>query len=237
MRVAGWCKLPLKSFANGLKQHSQGYKDLWSSLTSVARSTGFPLPERSSSIAWAKAGENFERVSLSGRLKFTDQTNGPVFDLTLNPLKIDSSYRLARRFGHDRFCVIGIPSIGPEGLPSSLKPNNAAALVVREAIIKWLVQRAHLFLGRTWRAFFVKPEGRKTKKGIKSSPNDIRFRIYFFAEDGAGFRCEPVKGEVDPRMPNHAPMSVKELVEWFMASKNNADQPALKFFSRLALGG
>ena len=201
------------------------------------RANGTPLLERSSLVAWQKADEKFERVSLSGKLKFSDATSGPVFDLALSPLKMESSYRLARKFGHDRFFVVGIPSIEPNDLPPCLKPNKPTAIAIRDAIIKWLVECPHSFLGRTWRAFYVKPEsGKKSQKGVKNKADDIRFRVYLFAEDGTGFVREAIRGELDPRACSHLPMRVKNMVEWFMPSRNNQSQLALKFFSRLALG-
>lgn len=237
IRVSTCCKLPLTAFSECLKQNQENLDDLWSSLISVARSTGLQAPERSSAVAWAKAGGSFEGVSLSGRLRFADRADGPLFDLTLNPLRTESSYRLARKYGHDRFCVIGIPSIGLEGLPSRLKPDNTTSAAVREMIINWLVKSRHYFLGRTWRAFFVKPDsGKKTQKSVKNSPSDVRFRVFLFAEDGIGFRNQSVKGEIDPRTHNHVFVSVKEAIEWFMSSRNNPNQSCLKFFSRIALG-
>lgn len=171
---------------------------------------------------------------MAGKFKVLDQSPGPVFELTLSPLKMEPSYRLARKFGHDRFCVIGLPGLGSDSLPAYLKHDHIAA---RETIIKWLVEIEHHFLGRVWRVFFVKPEStRKKQKSVKVIPNDSRFRVHFFAVDGFGFKRDILVGETDPRRSNHAPVTIKELLEWFMSSEVNQKQPCLKFFSRIGLG-
>lgn len=208
------------------------YDSLWSCLSSVAKTNGAQVPERSSLTAWDRAGLKFEGVALSGKLKFLDQQKGPCFEFHLNPLKLEPSYRLSRKFGSDRFCVLGMPALGPEGLPSYLRRYHDSA---RDAIVDWLVGTGHKFLGRMWRAFFTKPDGSK-KKGVRNSMKDSRYRIYLFAEDGVGFRDEARPGEADPRLVDGCRKTVRDMIEWFMPFKANLHQPSLKFFARLALG-
>lgn len=190
------------------------------------------MPERSSLAAWDRAGSKFEGVALTGKLMLLDQQKGPCFEFRLSPLKLESSYRLSRHFGSDRFYVLGMPGLDPQGLPSYLKKYHTP---VREAITKWLVEEDHNFLGRTWRAFYTKPDDSK-KKGMRDSMRDSRYRIYLFAEDGAGFRDRERHGEVDPRLLDRPRKPVKDMIEWFMPFKANLYQPSLKFFARLALG-
>lgn len=167
-------------------------------------------------------------------MTFSEQLTGPLFDFKLNPLKLESSYRLSRKFGSDRFCVLSLPGLGSEDMPAYLRSDHAA---VRERIINWLVSSEHCFLGRRWRAFFTKTI--TTKKRMKLSRNllnDARYRIYFFAEDGAGFTPNGHTGEKDPRRPSHQRMTVEQLIQWFMPLKLNQHQPSLKLFARLTLG-
>ena len=232
IRVASSCKLDISNFLISFKSIFESYNSLWSSLSSIAKAHGVQVPERSSLAAWDRAGSNFEGVALTGKLTLSDQQKGPYFEFHLNPLRMEPSYRLSRQFGNDRFCVLGIPGLGPEGLPSHLKQYHTS---VREIITNWLVDTDHKFLGRTWRAFYTKPDVSK-KKGMRNSTKDSRYRVYFFAEDGAGFRDRDRRGEADTRVLDRPRKSVKDMIEWFMPFKTNLNQPSLKFFARLALG-
>ena len=235
LRVSEACDVPLECFSDCLQQSYAKYDQFWVTLRStVSKMKGNPLPEKSSQVAWSRAAEGFKGVGLGGRLQFLQRPNGPVFGFSLHPLKIEASYRLARKFGHDRFCVIQIPGLGSDSLPPYLKPDQVAA---REVIIKWLVETKHNFLGRTWRAYYVKSEGtRKSQRRTKKVTSDAKYRIHLFAEDGVNFRQESFQGEIDPRGLIHTRVSIKGLVDWFMLSESNLDQPALKFFNRLGLG-
>ncbi len=218
-----------------LGQTYESYDAMWSALRLVIKDAGAQLPEESSRAAWTLAEEAFEEVAISGRLSFREQLSGPLFEFRLNPLKLESSYRLSRKFGSDRFCVITIPGLGPDGLPAHLASDHAAA---RDCIIRWLVGTEHHFLGRKWRVFFTKPES--TKKRLRSSRTAFNYakdRIYFFAEDGVGFRHHVAhSGEQDPRRTSHLRMTVEHLIQWFMPLDLNQDQYWLKLFARLALG-
>ena len=206
------------------------YDKLWTCLTSIAKLHGAQVPERSNLLAWKEAGSGSEGVALTGKLQFLDQRRGPCFEFLLNPLRLEHSDRLSRQFGSDRFCVVGLPPLGRGGLPSYLKPHQKST---REAIANWLVDADHEFLGRTWRAFWTKPEDSK-KKGTRKSAKG--YRIYLFAEDGVGFRARDKSGEMDPYDLDHVRISVTDLMEWFMPFQPNWNQPSLKFFTRLSLG-
>lgn len=234
-RVSIHCKLPMGDFFSCLGRSINDYEDLWSSLGVIVKTRGQTLPERSGLIAWAKAGEGFEGVALSGELKFAEQRGSPTFEFRLRPLKLERSYRFSRKYGSDRFCVISIPGLDAESLPSYLKQESNMA---RETIIKWLNDANHRFLGRSWRAFFVKPESstKKTKRRNQASFNEFKYRIFLFAEDGNDFRNENQFGELDSRKPNHPPKTVKSLVDWFMPASENRDELSLKLFTRLSLG-
>ena len=191
------------------------------------------LPERSSLRAWGKAEGDFRNVSLSGELRFVDQAGGPLFEFGLRPLKTDASYRLARKFGGDRIFILSLPGLDTEDLPKYLRPCSA---MVRETIIRWVVDYDHYFAGRRWRAFYAKPEvNKKSGRGMPKKPNEPKYRIFMFAEDGNDFRRAEVKGEVDPRNPAHTPISISGMINWFMPAAKNRDKQCLKFFARLAL--
>jgi len=68
------------------------------------------FPEMSSDDAWAAALSSFHSrgrsVDLSAVLDFNMAPSGPLFILSMLPLKLDDSHRLSRRFGSDRFLEI-----------------------------------------------------------------------------------------------------------------------------------
>lgn len=209
------------------------YNSLWASLSTLASKLKITLPERSSIRAWSKAQGDFRGVSLSGELDFVEQAGGAIFDFSLRPFKADASYRLARKFGGDRIFTLSIPGLDADDLPKYLRSSSP---IVRKAIIDWIVDSDHYFLGRKWRAFFVRPEPHK-KSGRRASINKSqpRFRIFMFAEDSDDFLQKQTEGEIDPRNSRHTRTSVKDMINWFMPAVHNSDQRVLKFFSRLAL--
>lgn len=191
------------------------------------------MPERSSTAAWKRADTSYDCVGLSGGLKFSERPGEPLLNFNLKPIKLESSYRLSRKFGGDRFCIISIPGTEPNDIPKFLRSSYD---VVRPALIKWLVDVDHYFLGRKWRAFYVKPES--TKKAAvrgQKKPVKVGYRVFFFAEDGKDFFKDGSTGEPDPRSHNHRPMTVSRMIDWFMPAKENQDQFCMKFFARLAL--
>ena len=239
-RVAQLSKVDISNFAIHLKIREDDYSSLWSSLCKIVKACGRSPPERSSSIAWVKAERNFQGVSLGAELGFRELPHDPIFDLKLLPMKTERSYRLSRRYGSDRFLVLTIPGLGPESLPRHLKDHAASFC---EAFVNWMVKSKHNLLGRTWKAFFVKPESKKKKRQSGRSSTNIKFRVYLFSEDGPGFwQTDPptrLLGEVDDRRSwilDRQRHTVQQMVEWFMPFKSNEQQPSLKFFDRLSLG-
>ncbi|KAL8840797.1 MAG: hypothetical protein Q9176_003644 [Flavoplaca citrina] len=232
-RVSIQTGIPLGAFEYAYAQGLDDYETLWSKIAATAKQHGSPLPERSSMMAWKQCEQGFENVALTGSLKMLEQPGGGIFEFKLNPLKVERTYRLARKFGHDRFFVLSVPSIEPQHLPPYVRSDPNA----QQSIIDWLVHSEHSFLGRKWRAFYVKPESNR-KAGPYSSItlNNGKFRVYLFAENGCDFAASTISGEKDPRNMSHMPMGRKELIEWLMSLKINSDKPALKFFSRIGLG-
>ena len=232
-RISTQTRIPLEAFEYAYAQAFDDYETLWSKLAVTAKQRGSPLPERSSSVAWKHSEQKFKGVALTGSLKFLERPSEGVFEFKLNPLRTEPTYRLARKFGQDRFFVLSIPSLELKDLPPYIRSDPNA----RRSIVDWLVQSEHSFLGRTWRAFYVKPESNR-KAGLSSSItlNESGFRIYLFAEFCYDFLVGAKSGEKDPRTLDHGPMELKKMVDWFMPAKVNRNQPALKLFARFAIG-
>ena len=203
-------------------------------MVSVVREYGKSMPERSSLAAWEQAQQSFGEASLGGRLQFTDDdARGSLLRFTLSPLKIEKSYRLSRQFGIDRFLSVNLPGLSGGDLPKELRSKDDSA-TPRQCLLKWIVDTEHHFLGRKWRAFYVKQDKGPKAQGPTRRSKDDRFKMYMFAEDGPGFRRGPAIGEVDPRQPREY-MTVQDMLHWFMPAEPNKGQSALKLFARLQL--
>ncbi|MCJ1401803.1 hypothetical protein MMC11_005020 [Xylographa trunciseda] len=233
-RVALYYDVPISTLPTCSSNAADGYDDFWSAITSM--NTGVVvMPEKSNLEAWSRAEKDPEDVVFAGDLKFSNDIRAPMFQLQLKPLKTDRSYRLARKFGGDRFFILGIPGLTERELPSYLRSGAGS---VRSAIISWLLETEHHFLDRTWRAFFVKPQQTSTKvrKAKISSFNSIRHRIYLFAVDGRGFkRRSRLTRSSSATEGGHVAMTVQELLEWIIPFEQNADQSCLKLFARISL--
>ena len=94
------------------------YNILWRFLKGVKALERKPFPERCSETIWDLASESsnfaqgFRGIVFSGSLRFDNEasTNSkPTFRFRLEPMKLDLSHRLGRRYGHDRFFESRVP--------------------------------------------------------------------------------------------------------------------------------
>ncbi|KAL7626367.1 hypothetical protein AAE478_003139 [Parahypoxylon ruwenzoriense] len=216
-------------------------KTLWTKLQALPSFQGKSFPEKSRPEAWAAAlNDNFctadEVVVLTASLTANTSKTGPPFNLRLNPLRLDLPHRLSRRFGSDRFLEVVVPSMGSQ----ALKNFGEHAI---ESIQRWLINDAHVLLGRVWTSFFIKPSLPKKVSNENTLVPQTKIihqeRIYMFAEDGYDFHrleakecCSP-KGEV---VDKHTKMGRGSLIDWLLQIPNNQEQSVLKLFSRIALG-
>lgn len=210
------------------------YGQLWTNLNAYAQTHGKALPERSSIQAW-NAAEG-PGIVLTGELSFREKSGGAVFDYHLKPLKLEKSHRLARKYGGDRFLILDIPGLAPKDLPSYLKKDAA---IVRSKVLDWLVHIQHSLLGRKWKSFFVKLKPTiKSRRGDRQESQNIKHRIYLFAEDGEGFmaREAAVKLFSNGSKLAHRVVTVNDLLDWVLPPTENKGQTILKLFARLALG-
>ncbi|MCJ1313593.1 hypothetical protein MMC25_007272 [Agyrium rufum] len=222
------CNLDPASVPKNLQNPIAKYEELWTMLRPLAGSS--VLPERSNPKAWDKAEGSWDGVALTGELTFLPAENGPLLGFQLKPLKLETSFRLSRKFGGDRFLVLGLPGLSAGDMPKHLQPHAES---VRIAVVNWLVNTEHHILDRRWRAFFVKPQPTTKKtKSSKVARDAARFRVYLFAVNGYDF----VGLQAKLKSNRHMAMTVREMLDWFMPPSENRKQPALKFFARLALG-
>ena len=201
------------------------------------------LPEPCREDAWAAGLTTFQTrglgVTLTAEVEFAPEKPrlGPLFLLSLNPLKVERSHRLSRRFGADRFLEIVFPSPSGKEAPAIVKKQDEGV----DKIIKWLANSEHSFLGRKWAPFSIKPTAKmKTVKrqGLPDMQVKIhKERVWFFAEDGGSFTRQhrvPPRDEAT-NIARRTRFSLRRMLNWAIAAEKNEEQPALKLFSRIAL--
>ncbi|CRJ85901.1 hypothetical protein BN1723_000038 [Verticillium longisporum] len=209
---------------------------------------GKAFPEPCPEATWTAGNGNFEgpksrAVCLSIDLSWNTNPTGPLFNVSLQPLKLDLGHRLGRRFGSDRFLEMNFPSFTATGVPPQIKRLNGAT----DTIIKWLTTEKHFLAGRQWAAFFTRDvdkvaaglaQGLAAWEGKATTKTRLKqCRVCCFAEDGHSFSPgNRIPAKADAKKANERiKMKLTEMLEWAIAIRANAAQPSLKLFSRLAL--
>jgi hypothetical protein len=199
--------------------NTEGYSSFWEWAKGRGKLEQKPLPVRSSLRAWEAAVDAFNggdpnsSVQLTGSLDWVDSKRQGIFDLHLNPLKIETSCRLHRKFGPDRFLSLSLPALERNYFPEHIQKNPK---VERKEISDWLSLSEHYILGRVWRAFFVEEE-----KNSKTTGTTIfKYKVHFFA----------IKGEGISEIP------ITELINWHIPLVHNAHSTECKIFQRFSLG-
>ena len=194
--------------------------------------------EPSNQQAWDRAEGRFENVVLRGDLNFNTRGTEPMFRLILKPLETDTSCRMFRRFGADRFLTINLPALNKSNLPSHLHKDLEG---LTEQIRDWLVHNQLQLCGRAWRAFDLK--ALSTRKTGKEDPEYARainrkgFQVLYFAESGCDIspstKYLPSEDEISF---TRTEMTVEQLLQWFMPWKHNQGISYPKAFARTKLG-
>lgn len=221
------------------------YDKLWAFLMTLPALKGKKFPERCEREAWTTCLANngfklgFRGVVFAASLRCSLDDCESLFTLQLQPLKLDYSHRLERRFGNDRFLELEVPDI-----ESRMQPHDSSNLESNDwqCLIEWLVNVNHRLLGRTWKAFYVKPKddrksSKKKRSGSLKSDSDAldaskAFRVYLFATDGIGF----AKASSSNKISGHVSMTVQGLLDCIRPTQENSHQPYTKLFARTALG-
>ncbi|PQE30188.1 hypothetical protein CJF32_00003667 [Rutstroemia sp. NJR-2017a WRK4] len=242
VRVLLFTQVPMDEFDFPYVDEWLDYDVLWGFLRRSPVFRDKKFPERCEQEAWntAKNGYKlgFRGVVFAASLCLSPNNPVSLFSLKLQPLKLDYSHRLERRFGNDRFLELEVPNI--EGRTQSHNASKSEPNVW-QSLIDWLVDADHQLLGRTWKAFFVKPkEDRKGDKKKRSSSlksesdgSDASkaFRVYLFATDGIGIS----KASSSKKISGHVAMKVQGLLDCIRPTQENSHQPYTKLFARTAL--
>ncbi|TVY83675.1 RNA-dependent RNA polymerase [Lachnellula suecica] len=226
-------------------QHDHDYERLWKSLRNLPALIGKDLPEKSEPAAWnaAQTSNGFIQgphgVVFSGSLRFNESDRtGPFFRLQLQPMKLDLAHRLGRRFGHDRFLELDMPSLNDRHVPDVLRELGDRG---RDIVIEHLVDANHRLFGRTWKPFYCKPKDRKERKrdilteSTEETVAAAAHRVYLFAVDGRGFRIVRNALRDLPSPESHPRINIQELLNMVRPTRKNTHQPFLKLFARTSL--
>ena len=231
-RFATRCNIPVADIK--LPKALDDYDKLWQYLVQSARARDTAPPEKCDPETWLEAGRNFENIVLTGDLRFCSSKGKSIFELQLRPMKTEISTRLFRRFGNDRFLVMGLPSLEEKQFPKHLQKDG---LALRKRIIAELVEQDHSYFGRLWKPFYVKLKGDKNKKSTDNQFGKVKHLVYFFAINGCDFQSP---GDKPPRkhepIDSHSPMNVHDLWDWFCPREQNKRMTYCKMFSRMAIG-
>lgn len=258
-RIALHCNVPLNVVKN-LK-----YDETWHDQNTMRRTLqahplfrGKTFPQPCGPGAWEASLTTFQEqrgmaISLALALTWRKEHTGPLFQVSLQPLKLELSHRLGRRFGADRFLEINIPS--PTSRDRYEFVNDDAA----DKIIHWLATGRHHIVGRQWMPFWVRNEKKPEKKDKREDETrtiaaEDKFtrleRVYCFAGDGNEFSnyLEPNGNDIssNPGIPSkeqattlgeRSKMKLTDMLDWALSIRKpaNQQQPTLKLFSRLAL--
>ncbi|KAI0964914.1 hypothetical protein F4678DRAFT_364158 [Xylaria arbuscula] len=248
MRVALYCGTPMEDLHFQYDPIMRDQDELRTSLRRLRCFQGKAFPEQSKPEAWKAAiSEQFRTadqiVVLTASLDLNSDKVGPLFKLTLQPLKLDLPHRLDRRFGSDRFLELVMPSPHIKEIKAL---SNRKEHTVIDSIYNWLAESSHFLLGRSWRSFGTKQATAKKihkedilKPEIKTIMQE---RIYLFAEDGNDFLRTEVTQGVSPKLEAsnaHTRMTRESLLDWLLQiqeSKKNQEQSIYKLYSRITLG-
>ncbi|KAI3336350.1 hypothetical protein HD806DRAFT_527959 [Xylariaceae sp. AK1471] len=243
MRVTLFCGVSMKDLHFQYEPILNDQNRLWERLRRLKIFEGKSFPEKSRPEAWSAAMSDHFRstdrvVILTASLALNPSKDGPLFKLSLQPLKLDLPHRLDRRFGSDRFLEIIIPST----YSRDMKKYEPAIDIIHN----WLVRGVHVVVGRIWSSFYTKQAlPKKIHKDDTLKPEVVTIlqeRIYLFAEDGNDFRRAEATQSVSPRLElssSHTKMKRRHLLDWLLQiqqNRENQKQSVCKLFSRIALG-
>ena len=187
----------------------------------IVKSHGFAIPKVGTSVPeWLAAAETVaavqgsQRIVLRGSLTFGKTRQKSVFNLKLEPLRLENSCRFERKYEWHRYLYLDVPCLD-KGVPHPWTDQKDHLL---KRFQEWLLTE-HILFGRKWRTIELKQKS--TKKQVRSDYHrQYSYTVTLFAVEGVDI----------PRV------SLREAIEWFLPLADNLDRPSCKMASRLALG-
>ncbi|KAA8568267.1 hypothetical protein EYC84_008646 [Monilinia fructicola] len=237
-RIFLFVQVPMSEFKLPYVEEWIEYEKLWNMLKTLPILQDKKFPERCGAKVWEIATKGYIRgfngVVFAASLRENKKQSEPLLSFQLQPMKLDLTNRLERRFGCDRFFEFEIPDLESKRYCSTVAKVDPNAW---DNLKSWLVNKDHQLLGRTYKSFFVKIKDRKKKSSLKSDPEEessaTPFRAFLFATDGYGFAKESRAKNLAPHI--HVRMTLEELLNCIRPTSENKNQPYMKLFARTAL--
>lgn len=200
-------------------------------VNSGAISTRSDLPDWMTSKNEYYNNESNNAASLKASLRWNGNLTKGRFEYQLNPIQLDKSCRLQRRFGADRLLVLSI--LVPANYTSSQQSRQSHCRSMKECICDWLTTSAHYIAGRYWRVFFAEQGSSAKVEGTQERMQE--FKLFLFAETGFDMIPRPVWSTL-PIGPTQYEIMLEELVQWHIPPQPNPTSTNHKHFSRWGLG-
>ncbi|KAB8296442.1 hypothetical protein EYC80_009183 [Monilinia laxa] len=237
-RIFLFLQVPMSEFTLPYVEEWIEYGRLWNMLKTLPILQDKKFPERCGAKVWEIAAKGYIRgfngVVFTASLRENKKQSEPLLSFQLQPMKLDLTNRLERRFGCDRFFEFEIPDLESKGYRSTMAKVDPNAW---DTLKSWLVNKDHLLLGRTYKSFFVKIKDRRKKSSWKSDAEEessaTPFRAFLFATDGYGFVKESRANNLAPHI--RVRMTLEELLNCIRPTSENKNQPYMKLFARTAL--
>jgi len=220
------------------------FEDAWNVIKTLFQRAGHPfLPPKSELEDWTTVQNRYEDVesnkvvSLTARLDWGENPSKALFDFRLNPMRLEESCRLHRKFGADRFMVVSAPLFTESQMPRNIRPPDGDQTSLHNKIMDWLATGIHHIAGRLWRVYYIEHEKYKTKKKQKPKEGQ-RQKLFLFAIDGLDLVPRTVgelKLPIERMHGRHQAITLEELTEWHMSFDANKSSTDLKLFSRWSI--
>lgn len=145
----------------------QIYEGIWQMLRKCPPLQGRRFPEKTSEEVWAAliVGDcsGGHGVTMCGSFHY-HKSSTSLFRFQLEPLRLEESYRMSRRFGSDRFIEISIPDVivdkrGPKILQNVGRKS-------KDVIVDWMLDEMHHLVGRIWKPFGQKSIKRRREQKL-----------------------------------------------------------------------
>ena len=189
-------------------------------------------PEMVSSLDWKAAGDDFAGISLKGKLSFRPTNVGPLFQLQLKSLREDRSCRFQRAFGGDRFLYLTVPALTASVLPPHLKGQLGNIQLNYE---EWLRSEKR-FLGCTWATLLVEKRTKKPRRFLHDDDVGGQSVVLFATEVARRSALGSFTGKEKHKCLTQSTISVDDVINWFLPTRENVGQLQCKMYARLELG-
>ena len=216
-RIAHTCDIPiaqLEAKHTHIWEDLRTFKDeLWK-IHQTHNRLEMPSPK-----AWEASKIGSSNVLRTATIMYATSKDDVLFKIKFNPLQLEpKSFRLARKFGANRFMTVKMPNIArTDILPQHLKSTTVDVLI--NAVIRWMNNDKKEFMGYKWVPLI--PRDNRDSKMPQDRQDALPMKkLFLFATEGQGLEK----------------ITIDELVNWMIPLDQNWKEPACKLYQRIELG-